>query len=75
MAKDKEFEKEYKRIRRERTKIRKELRRCKKVPRRCKHCRKQSGEWRVDPYYEEMYGIKYEGYICDDCYNSSLGDI
>lgn len=41
----------------------------------CQDCGCDYGEWRFDPYDEELYGQEHLVCICDACYETSCKDI
>lgn len=41
----------------------------------CQHCGKVEGEWRINPYVDEICNEEVWEYICPDCYHELCMDI
>jgi hypothetical protein len=41
----------------------------------CQHCKFKKGDFRINPYIDELFGRKEWQYICGHCYKDLLGDI
>lgn len=67
---------EQERIKKEKErKAEEEIERLKETPGYCDFCGAPHASWVADPCTEELSGIIEMHWMCDDCYNSSLGDI
>jgi len=79
MAKDKQFEAEYKAERLRRTKARKRKRKDKKGSHldcpKCGHYVGYYVGYKINPYYKEMNDMEIKERMCSDCYDSAVGDI
>lgn len=34
----------------------------------CEHCHKKSGQYRINPYEQDIHNKEIYQHICDDCY-------
>ena len=41
----------------------------------CEHCGDEYGVWCVNPYINDIWNTEQYEWICNDCYDSLLGDI
>lgn len=41
----------------------------------CENCGCTDCEERINPFIEEVYGIKERQYLCDDCYEEAIESI